>query len=104
LLESLHAQNASLKEELEKVKNDIDTLERPQTALSKDGNAQDGAEKRKWMEEREAKKLLCAQTEASANNLQREMKNRAKIHAAHIIQLKMQLSALSTLVNENLNE
>jgi hypothetical protein len=44
----------------------------------------DLSQKEKWLREREAKKLKLKQTEASANNLQREMKHRAKIHASHI--------------------
>lgn len=76
-------------------------MQRPTSALAQDASALDNNQKLKWLKERDSKKLQLRQVEASANNMQREIKHRAKVHASHIIQLKMQLTALQALVDEN---
>ena len=85
LLERLQAENHDLLDHIQDVEREIEHLKRPSSALVRNGaDLLDDSQKQKWMKERESKRLQVKQAEANANNLQRELKHRAKLHASHV--------------------
>lgn len=89
MLQQLQAENQDLKEKMEEVLREIGGLDRSSAAAQEDSNALDPAMKQKWLSEREQKRVYLKQVESNANNVQRELKHRAKIHASHVSQLKL---------------
>ncbi len=74
---------------MDDVVREIGGLDRSSTAVQQDSSALDPAMKQKWLSEREQKRVQLKQVESNANNVQRELKHRAKIHASHVSQLKL---------------
>ena len=90
-LRKLQYEQQSIQEEIGDVQRELNALERPATAVRRGLENTDGDAKSNWMRQKDLKFMELKQTESKAFNLQREIRHQAKMHAAEVSQLKLQL-------------